>query len=299
MPKQIRQTVLPLLAALIWGTAFVMQKGNTAGALTFNAARSLIAFLFLLLIILVFTKGDVHHLLREETREGTKALWLGGSLCGLVLATATFLQQYGLDHGTEAGKAGFLTALYMVLVPIFGLFFHKKVQLRIWISVGLAVAGLYLLSIRGDFSFRTSDLIIVPCSVFFAIQILLIEYFTAKCNPVKLSCVQFLTCFVLSAAFAPILETPDIAALGNQVGQILYLGICSSGIAYTLQMIALKGTNMTVVSILLSMESVVSVIAGALILGERLTRRDYIGCVLMFTAVLLTQIPGKEEVKQA
>ena len=295
MPKQIRQTVLPLLAALIWGTAFVMQKGNTAGALTFNAARSVIAFFFLLLMILIFSKGDVRHILREQTPEGTKALWLGGFLCGLALASATFLQQYGLDHGTEAGKAGFLTALYMVLVPVFGLFFHKKTGLKVWLSVGIAVVGLYLLSFKGDFSFRKSDIIIIPCAVLFAIQILLIDHFTAKCNPVKLSCIQFLTSFVLSAAFAPLLETPDLAALGSNIGQILYLGVLSSGVAYTLQMISLKGTNTAVVTILLSMESVFSVIAGAIILGERLTPREYLGCALMLGAVLLSQIPERKK----
>ena len=293
MPKQIRQTVLPLLAALIWGTAFVMQKGNTAGALTFNAARSLIAFLFLLPVILLSTKGDFRHIRSEQTRENTRALWLGGFLCGVMLAGATYLQQYGLDHGTEAGKAGFLTALYMVLVPVFGLFFRKKVGLFIWAAVAVAAVGLYLLSIRGDFSFRTSDLIIVPCAVLFAVQILLIDHFSLKCSCVRLSCIQFLTCFVLSAVFAPILETPNPAALTHNIWQVLYLGILSSGIAYTLQMVSLKGTNMTVVSILLSMESVFSVIAGALILGERLTGRDYLGCALMLCAVLLSQIPGK------
>ncbi|MBR6321900.1 MAG: DMT family transporter [Lachnospiraceae bacterium] len=295
MPKQIRQTVLPLLAALIWGTAFVMQKGNEAGALTFNAARSLIAFLFLLPVILLFTKGDFRHILSEESREDTRALWLGGFLCGVMLAGATFLQQYGLDHGTEAGKAGFLTALYMVLVPVFGLFFRKKVGLVVWAAVGIALIGLYLLSFTGGFGFRTSDLIIIPCAVLFAVQILLIEYFSRRCDCIRLSCIQFLTCFVLSAAFAPIAETPDVPALFNNIWQILYLGILSSGIAYTLQMVSLKGTNTTVVSILLSMESVFSVIAGAVILKEQLTAREYVGCALMLAAVILPQFQGSED----
>lgn len=314
MPRKLRQTVLPLLAALIWGTAFVMQKGNTAGALTFNAARSLIAFLFLLPVILLFTKGDLKHILSENTKEDTKTLWLGGFLCGLMLASATFLQQYGLDHGTEAGKAGFLTAMYMVLVPVFGLFLHKKTGFRVWVCVFIAAAGLYFLSIRRDLSFRSSDLFIAPCAVLFAVQILLIDRFSVHCSPIRLSCIQFLTSFVLSAVFAPLLETPEISGLYENTGQILYLGILSSGVAYTLQMISLKpetaalpdgslktvssDREMTVVSILLSMESVFSVIAGALILHERLSLREYFGCGLMFAAVLISQLPDRKKEKQ-
>ena len=240
MPKQIRQTVLPLVAALIWGTAFVMQKGNTAGALTFNAARSVIAFLFLLPVILLFTKGDIRHILSEETKENTRALWLGGFFCGLMLAGATYLQQYGLDHGTEAGKAGFLTALYMVLVPVFGLFFGKKVSVRIWAAVGIAVAGLYLLSFRSGFSFRHSDLIIIPCAVLFAVQILLIEHFSVKCSCIRLSCIQFLTSFVLSAAFAAIVNvTSTGSASSNKTVSVCFPALSVFRVSALIVMIVL------------------------------------------------------------
>lgn len=290
MNSKFRSTVLPLLAAFIWGTAFVAQKVSTARALTFNASRSIVAVVFLLLLILILTKGDVRHLLSEKNPSDTKKLWVGGILCGAALAAATFFQQYGMDHGTEAGKAGFITALYIMLVPILGLFLKKKAGWNVWLAVGLAVVGLYFLCIGENLTVRSSDMCVLVCAFLFAVQIHLIDHYSVYCNCVKLSCIQFLTSFVLSAIGALLFETVTVPILRDNLIPILYLGVFSSGIAYTLQMIAQKGANPAVVSVLMSMESVFSVLSSAVILREKLTGREYLGCGIMFMAVLLTEL---------
>lgn len=298
MYDKMRKSVFPLLAALIWGVAFVAQKNNTTGALTFNMSRSVIAFLFLLPVILLFTKGDIKHILWENNKQDTAMLWIGGICCGTALTAATFLQQLGLDSGTEAGKASFLTAMYIVIVPILGLFFKKKAPVTVWISIVIAVAGLYLLCVKEDFAIRTSDLLIIGCSILFSVQILCIDHFAVKCNGVKLSCIQFLTSAVISGIFAFIFEAPSWSAILDNTGAILYLGIFSSGIAYTLQIIAQKGANPAISALLLSMESVFGIIAGAIFLDEVLALPEYIGCVLMLIAVVLAQLPVGEILKR-
>ena len=292
MSERLRTTILPLLAALIWGVAFVAQKGNAVGALTFNAARSLVAFAFLLVVVAILSKGKVNRLFMGENPAEKRAIWLGGICCGISLAAATFLQQTGLDAETEAGKAGFLTAMYIVLVPILGLVLKKKAPLNVWAAVVVAVVGLYLLCVKAESSIRPSDLVVLACSLLFAIQILFIDHFSPRCNGIKLSCVQFLVCFVVSAAPALAFESFSGSALMESMPPILYLGVFSSGVAYTLQIIAQKNANPTVVSLLLSMESVFSVLAGAVLLGEVLSVREYAGCALMAVAVVLAQLPA-------
>lgn len=305
MSDRVRTTLLPLLAAFIWGIAFVAQKGNTVGALTFNAARAVVAFVFLVLILAgMRKKGLIKHIFTGDSSQETRAMWLGGLCCGAALACATFLQQTGLDADTEAGKAGFLTAMYIVLVPVLGLAVKKRASLNVWIAVLIAVVGLYLLCVEESMTIRPSDLVVLACSLLFAVQILCIDHFSPQCNGVKLSCVQFLTCFVVSAVPALLFETQafSFAALGESVLPILYLGVFSSGVAYTLQIIAQKNANPTVVSLLLSMESVFSVLAGAVLLGEVLSMREYMGCALMAIAVVLAQLPawhvGKKQAKE-
>ena len=293
MSDRLRTTLLPLLAAFIWGIAFVAQKGNTVGALTFNASRSIVAFVFLCGVILVMNRGDVRHLLVGHTPQETCAIWLGGLCCGASLAAATFLQQTGLDADTEAGKAGFLTAMYIVLVPILGLALKKRASLNVWIAVAVAVVGLYLLCVKQGSEIRLSDLVVLACSLVFAIQILFIDHFSPHCDGVKLSCVQFLFCFAISAVPALTLEEITLPALGESLWPILYLGVFSSGVAYTLQIMAQKNSNPAVVSLLLSMESVFSVLAGAVLLGEVLSGREYLGCVLVAVAVVLAQLPER------
>jgi drug/metabolite transporter (DMT)-like permease len=291
MPIKVKTTVFPLLAAFIWGVAFSAQKGNETGALTFNACRGIVAFVFLLVVVLVFTKGDWRHLLCESSPKETRTLWIGGICCGLALAFATFLQQVGLDGNTEAGKASFLTAMYIVLVPILGIPLKRRASLNVWVSVAVAVVGLYMLCVKEETEIRPDDLIVLSCSLVFAIHILLIDHFSPKTNGIKLSCIQFLTVFVVSGVLAFAFEQPSWEGIQASLLPIVYLGVMSSGVAYTLQIVAQRDADPTTLTVLLSMESVFGVIAGAFVLGEVLSSREYVGCILMFVAVILAQIP--------
>ena len=292
--NQMRQVVFPILAAFIWGTAFVAQDlcADSIGAFAFNATRYFIAVLALLVVILISDKVKKNKptLTAQEKKAANKQLWLGGLCCGAALAIASNFQQAGLVAGTDAGKAGFITALYVVLVPVFGLFFKRKVSLPTWIAVVLSVVALYLLCIKGDFSLAPGDLLVLVCAVCFAVHILVIDHFTAYCDGVKLSCLQFLFAGIISTICMFIFEDVDFAAILSCALPLLYVGIFSCGVGYTLQILAQKDSNPTVVTILLSLESVFAVIAGAIILKKQMTVREYIGCAIMFAAVILAQI---------
>lgn len=292
--NQLRQVVFPILAAFIWGTAFVAQDlcADSIGAFAFNATRYFIAVLALLVVILISDKLKKNKptLTAQEKKAANKQLWLGGLCCGAALAIASNFQQAGLVAGTDAGKAGFITALYVVLVPVFGLFFKRKVSLPTWIAVVLSVVALYLLCIKGDFSLAPGDLLVLVCAVCFAVHILVIDHFTAYCDGVKLSCLQFLFAGIISTICMFIFEDVDFAAILSCALPLLYVGIFSCGVGYTLQILAQKDSNPTVVTILLSLESVFAVIAGAIILKQQMTVREYIGCAIMFAAVILAQL---------
>ena len=290
--NRIRQNVLPVLAAFIWGTAFLAQSvgADYVEPFTFNAARSVIAFLFLLILCLVRRK--IQKGIVESATKSWKDLAIGGTCCGVALTVATNLQQKGLET-TTSGKAGFITALYIVIVPILSIFLKKKAPRAIWLSVVLAVAGLYCLCITEDFTITSGDFYILLCALCFSVHILVIDHFTQKVDGVELSCVQFLVVTVLSAIGMLAAETPSVEAVKMCVVPILYLGIFSSGVAYTLQILAQKDSNPTVVSLLLSLESVFAVLAGAVILHDRMSGKEYLGCVLMLIAVVLAQLPGK------
>lgn len=292
--NQLRQVVFPILAAFIWGTAFVAQDlcADSIGAFAFNATRYFIAVLALLVVILISDKLKKNKptLTAQEKKAANKQLWLGGLCCGAALAIASNFQQAGLVAGTDAGKAGFITALYVVLVPVFGLFFKRKVSLPTWIAVMLSVVALYLLCIKGDFSLAPGDLLVLVCAVCFAVHILVIDHFTAYCDGVKLSCLQFLFAGIISTICMFIFEDVDFAAILSCALPLLYVGIFSCGVGYTLQILAQKDSNPTVVTILLSLESVFAVIAGAIILKQQMTVREYIGCAIMFAAVILAQV---------
>lgn len=299
--NQVRQVVFPILAAFIWGTAFVAQDlcADSIGTFAFNATRYFIAVLALLVVIAVSDKAKKNRPVptAEEKKAANKQLWLGGLCCGVALAIASNFQQAGLVAGTDAGKAGFITALYVVLVPVFGLLFKRKVSLPVWIAVVCSVVALYLLCIKGDFSLAAGDLLILVCAVCFAVHILVIDHFTAYCDGVKLSCLQFLFAGIISAVCMFLFETVDFAAIWSCILPLLYVGIFSCGVGYTLQILAQKDSNPTVVTILLSLESVFAVIAGAIVLHQQMTAREYIGCVVMFVAVILAQIQFPEKKK--
>ena len=261
--------------------------------MTFNAIRSYVAVVVLVIIIAIFDKLNKNKVVRTAVEKAAdrKQLIIGGICCGTALAVAANFQQAGMGAGTDAGKAGFITALYIVLVPIGGLFLKKRVSLPVWISVAIAVVALYLLCITGDLKLQLGDLLILLCAMFFAVHILVIDHFTATVDGMKLSCVQFLVAALWSTLGMAIFEHPDWSAILSCALPILYVGIFSSGVAYTLQILAQKDSNPTVVTLLLSMESVFAVISGAIILHQRMTGREYLGCVLMLIAVILAQIP--------
>lgn len=291
--NKIRQNVFPVLAALIWGTAFVAQSvaADRVSPMTFNALRAAIAFVVLLgIAAFAARRGGRVEKTAEERHAARRALVLGGLCCGFFLAVASNLQQLGLGE-TSPGKAGFITALYVVLVPVFGIFLKKRAPAQVWASVAIAVAGLYLLCVKEGFSIEASDSYVLLCAVVFALHILCIDYFVQRVDGIRLSCAQFLVVALLSGAGAVLLEKPELGGILACVPQLLYVGVFSSGVAYTLQILAQKDSDPTVVTILLSLESVFSVLAGAVILGDRLSAREYVGCVLMFAAVLLAQVP--------
>lgn len=298
----IRQNVFPILAAFIWGTSFVAQSmgADYVPAFTFNASRAAVAALALLGVCFLFRR-----LHRKERVEGCTAgkdpavshsrrdLLVGGISCGTVLTVATNLQQLGIET-TTAGKAGFITALYIVIVPLLGLFLHKKAPLTVWAGVTAAMAGLYFLCIQDGFSISKGDFYVLLCSFGFSAHILLIDHFTQKVDGIALSCVQFLVVAVLSAIGMLLFETPTLEGLRLGLWAILYVGIFSSGVAYTLQILAQKDSNPTVVSLLLSLESLFATVSGALILHDRMSGREYLGCGLMLAAVVLAQLPEKK-----
>lgn len=299
---KIRNFFLLVLTALIWGSSFVAQKsgGPTVGAFTFNGVRSFVGGLFLLCFILL-RDGITRKNTWPKTKDAQRNLWIGGTICGVVLFAATSLQQIGMNLGAEAGTAGFLTACYMVIVPILGLFLKKKCPWTTWVGVAVAAIGLYLLCIQGDFTMNYYDAIVLLCAVVFAVHILVIDRYAPLVDGVRMSCIQFLVCGLLSVV--PMFVT-DIgfnkASMGtwlHMMGNfdvwipILYAGIMSCGVAYTLQIVAQKGMNPTVASMVLSLESVFSVLSGCLLLGERMSFRNILGCILIFTAITFVQIP--------
>lgn len=289
--NRVRQNVLPLLTAMIWGTGFVAQSmgAEHMGAFTFNAVRSAVAFVFLLLLC------GVLALLRRSRGTGSAAasrreLLLGGFCCGAALTVASYFQQKGIET-TTAGKAGFVTALYIVLVPIFGRALGRRAPRTVWIGVALAVAGLYCLCVNEAFTVTGGDFYLLLCAVCFAVQILTVDHFTQKVDGVELSCVQFLVVTVLSALGALTETAPDLSTVSAWIWPVLYVGVFCSGVAYTLQILSQKDADPAVVSLLMSLESLFATISGALILHDRMSGREYLGCALMLVAVILTQLP--------
>lgn len=222
-----------------------------------------------------------------------KTLIIGGIACGICLCLASNFQQFGIKY-TTVGKAGFITACYIVIVPVIGLFLGKKCTKFIWAAVAMALIGLYLLCITDGFSIGKGDLLVLVCAFLFSLHILVIDYFSPKVDGVKLSCIQFLTCGVLSGIPALLLEHPELSSILAAWQPILYAGVMSCGVAYTLQIIGQKNMNPTVASLILSLESCISVLAGWIILRQQLSTKEILGCVIMFAAIILAQLPQKQ-----
>lgn len=295
MKTKVRNSCLLFLTACIWGSSFVAQSVGMdyIGPYTFNCLRFLIGSLVLLPVIFFSRHRKKNQKDRSKDRTlQKKEMLCGGIVCGVVLCIASTLQQIGIIY-TTAGKAGFLTAMYIVLVPVLGLFLKRKAGLQLWISVGLALIGLYLLCMKGVFSLNGGDVLLILCAVGFSVHIMVVDYFSPKLDGMILSCIQFLVAGLISGIGMLLSEQFDWHMILLAAKPILYSGVLSCGVGYTLQVIAQKGLNPTVASLLMSLESVVSVIAGFLVLHEVLSGRELLGCVFMFAAVILAQIPVK------
>lgn len=293
-----KNAVMLLLTAFIWGTAFVAQSMgmNYLGPFTFNGIRSLIGGAALLPCIAILQKTNGENG-KDEGAGSRKELILGGICCGILLCAASSLQQIGIQY-TTAGKAGFITAFYIVIVPVLGIFLKKKIGWKVWLAVAIALAGLYFLCITESFTIGKGDVLIFVCALIFSIHILVIDYFSPKVDGVKMSCIQFFVCGVVSLPLMFLMETPRISDMTAGLLPLLYAGILSCGVAYTLQIVGQKNVNPAIASLILSMESCFSVLAGWLVLGERMSSREYAGCVLMFAAIILAQLPEKKEEKE-
>lgn len=279
-----RHSICPVIAAMIWGTAFSAQSicSNYLSSFSINAFRGLLAALVLALIAL----------LRKKDIGSKRDVLMAGLRCGIPLFLASNLQQFGIGE-TSAGKSGFLTALYIVLVPLLGSLKGQKIGKRIWLAVLLAVIGLYYLCITDGYSVAIGDFALLLCALAFAVQILEIDIYSLKVDCFALSAVQFLVTGVLSAICAVFLEKPAVSDFTACLPALLYVALFSSCIAYTLQVYSQKGGNPAIVSLLMSLESVFAVIGGAVILNETMTGREWIGCGLMAAAVAIAQLPEK------
>ena len=296
----MKNSLLLFLTAFIWGVAFVAQSvgGDAVGCFTFNGVRSLIGALVLLPVISFLDKQKKKELGEEnflEQKGDKKTLIVGGICCGLMLCIASNFQQFGISF-TTVGKAGFITAMYILIVPILGLFMKKKVGVKVWLGVVLATIGLYMLCMTSEkLSLSKGDLLVLVCAGFFSLHILIIDYFSPKVDGVRLSCIQFLVCGVISIVTAFVFETPNVTAILSGWLPILYAGVLSCGVAYTLQIVGQKNMDPTVASLILSLESVFSVLAGWVILNQKLSIRELSGCGLMFLAIILAQLPEKRK----
>lgn len=298
-----RSPLLLFLTALIWGVAFVAQSVGMdyVGAFTFNCTRCLIGGIVLIPCIFLLDRIRDGGKSADATRagisgdaSGRRTLVTGGICCGIALFVASNLQQFGIKY-TTVGKAGFITALYIVIVPLFGIFLKKRVGVKIWFSVVLAVVGLYLLCIKEGFSIGFGDLLVLACAAVFAVHILVIDHFSPMVDGVRMSCIQFFVCGLLSGVGMLLFEEPQLKGILTAWMPILYAGVMSCGVAYTLQIVGQKDMDPTVASLILSLESVVSVLAGWVLLGQKLSARELSGCVLMFGAIILAQLPERRK----
>ncbi len=291
MSKRMKANLMLVSAAAIWGAAFVAQSVGMdyVGPFTFQAVRCLLAGLALLPVAALLGRREKKTVEPRAVRE----LWVAGTLCGLCLFAASSFQQVGLLY-TTAGKSGFITALYVVLVPCVGLLLGRNAPVNVWIGAGLAVAALYLLCVGESFSIGWGELLTLICALCFTGHIMVIDHFSGQVNGVKMSCIQFFVCAALSAVVMVFQETPSLNAIIHGWLPIAYAGVLSGGVAYTFQILGQRDTKPAVASLLMSLESVFAVLFGAILLKEQLKIQEYIGCVLMFAAIVLAQLPQKK-----
>ena len=295
---RIRNMIYLLICSIVWGISFVPQAASMEfiGPFTFNAVRCALGSLVLIPVILIARYLAARQ--QNVTEDESLSVYLhvfdrstvtGGILSGVLLFIATNLQTIALKTAS-AGKGGFITAMYIILVPILGIFIHKKIHLNVWISVGLAAVGLYLLCIRERMTLKPEDMLLLACAFFFAIQILTVDKYVPTANGIAMAAIEFGVCSILSAVVMAFAENPSWVTIGQCKGAIIYAGACSCGIAYTLQILGQRDVDPTLASLIMSLESVTSVIAGAIILHQFMTGREILGCALMFVAIILAQM---------
>ena len=294
--RQLRGGAMLMLTALIWGTAFVAQSVGMdyLGPCAFTATRNFIGCVALLPVIALASRLRSGAQPEEAApAPGKKALFGWGAACGLLLGGATLLQQAGMQTAS-AGKAGFLTALYIVIVPVLGIFLGRRPGLKVWMGVVLALVGAYLLSVKGGAGIASGDLLVIASAVVFSLHILVIDSVPAGVDGVRLSCVQFLVAGAFALVLALFLETFTWRDILSAWVPLLYTGVVSSGVGYTLQILGQRTVSPTVASLILSLESVFAALAGWAILGQALSLRELFGCALVFVAVILAQLPSKK-----
>lgn len=306
--KQLRGTIYILIATIIWGSCFVAQSASTIGPFTYQGVRSMIGALFL--VVLSFVLDTVSKNKQQVMKWTDKTLLKGGLICGLILFGAMNLQQFGIHLGTEPGKAGFITAMYILIVPIIGLFLKKKVQVNVWLGIAIAVVGLFMLCINPSegFKLQQGDICVILCAVVFAFHITAVDYYAPKVDGVKLSCIQFIVAGGISCICMFLYEEPKVGEIIDNTVPVLYAGIGSSGIAYTLQIIGQKYSPPTLASLAMSFESVFAVLSQVVVTfvvylagkGELVlpTSRELVGCAVMFAAIMLAQIEFPKRRKQ-
>ena len=289
--KKIRNSCLLVLTAFIWGIAFVAQStgGDAIGPFSFNCIRFLMAGFALIPVVYLF--NSIHLTKRKEKTNTIK----GGIVCGIVLCLASNLQQLGITMGTAAGKAGFLTACYVIIVPLLGLFLHKKCGWNVWVGVLITLIGLYLLCIQTSLQLQQSDILLLLCALMYSVHILVIDHYSSTIDGVCQSCIQFFVAGILSSVPMFLFEIDDSWIIPFYQFKtwipILYAGICSSGIGYTLQVIGQEDVHPVIASLLMSLESVFSVLAGWVLLHQSLSTKELLGCAFIFLAIVLAQLP--------
>lgn len=289
MKRELKASIMLFATAIIWGLAFVAQAAGMEhlGPLSFTASRCFVAVVFLYLTYKFFMMKSATY--REEKFDMKRTL-VGGSICGLVFTIAINLQQVSLIY-TTAAKASFLTALYIVFIPVIGLFFGRRPSVKIIICIFLAMVGTYLLSINGGLKINRGDLIVILSALVFAIHILLLTKYSTNTNAVLVSLVQFAVCGVISLVGALVLEDISMEAILKSQATILYVGILSSGVGFTIQLMALKDLEPVVASMICSLESVFGALFGWLILSQEMTEREIFGAIIIFLATIFAQVP--------
>ena len=293
--KRMRGNAMLMLTAFIWGTSFVSQAlgMESIEPFTFNCIRNIIAGFFLIPCIKFLEKLS-HEEKKVMTKDEKKYLLKGGIVCGIFLFAGSTLQQFGILY-TSVGKAGFITALYVIIVPILGLFMKRKVSAKIWGCMVFAVIGLYLLCINETFTINIGDLLVLGCAFAFALHIIVIDKYSPNTDGVKMSCVQFFVCGILSILPSIIFESLTFSDLIKGIGPLLYSAILSSGVAFTLQIVAQKDTDPVIASLILCLESVFAALAGWVVLKQTLSTKELLGCCLMFAAIVISQLPDKQK----